>query len=102
MLRKIHTSYKQPWSNPTGWTSRMEPLSIWSVQPPPDCYIDQSYLAQNGHGGDNTYVVHHNTHIPHMPSELRHTNYGTKAHLVHPQVGEQTQLETVSHGLQFH
>ena len=72
-------------------------------------------LRQNG--TDNTYVVHHNTNIPHMPrqvvsttftlpiimtsplslwkfyhhnllppsSELRHTNYGTKAHLVHPQ-----------------
>lgn len=40
----------------------------------------------NGHSTDNTYVVHHNTNIPHMPSELRHTNYGTKAHLVHPQV----------------
>ena len=36
---------------------------------------------------DNTYIVHHNTHIPHMPSELRHTNYGNnKPHLVHPQV----------------
>ena len=38
--------------------------------------------------GDNTYIVHHNTHIPHMPSELRHTNYGpgAKPHLIHPQV----------------
>ena len=40
--------------------------------------------AENGH---ETYIVHHNTHIPHMPSELRHTNYGAaKPHLVHPQV----------------
>ena len=43
-------------------------------------------FPSNGH--DNTYIVHHNTHIPHMPSELRHTNYGNgqHPHLVHPQV----------------
>ena len=53
----------------------------------------QGYNGYNGHHpgpdgqGDNTYIVHHNTHIPHMPSELRHTNYGAaKPHLVHPQV----------------
>jgi len=53
-------------------------------------------LENNGHemnggyqplsNGDTTYVVHHNTHIPHMPTELRHTNYGAKPQLVHPQV----------------
>jgi len=37
-------------------------------------------------GVDTTYVVFNNQHIPHMPSELRHTNYGTKSQLVHPQV----------------
>lgn len=52
----------------------------------------QGYNGYNGHHsqdgqGDNTYIVHHNTHIPHMPAELRHTNYGpAKPHLVHPQV----------------
>ena len=35
---------------------------------------------------ENTYVVHHNTKVAHMPSQLRHTNYGTKASLVNPQV----------------
>ena len=52
-------------------------------------YEQQPQLVGNGHGGplqDNTYIVHHNTHIPHMPSELRHTNYGSKPPLVHPQV----------------
>ena len=37
---------------------------------------------------NNTFVVHHNTHIPYMPSELRHTNYGNKTQLMHPQVGK--------------
>ena len=43
------------------------------------------YGPENGH---ETYIVHHNNHIPHMPQELRHTNYGptTKQGLVHPQV----------------
>ncbi len=37
-------------------------------------------------GNNTTFVVHHNTHIPYMPSELRHTNYGSKTQLIHPQV----------------
>ena len=51
--------------------------------------------ANNGYGGQyggpengGTYIVHHNNHIPHMPQELRHTNYGptNKPGLMHPQV----------------
>ena len=39
--------------------------------------------AENGH---ETYIVHHNNHIPHMPQELRHTNYGAGNKLINPQV----------------
>ena len=38
---------------------------------------------ENGH---ETYIVHHNNHIPHMPQELRHTNYGAGNKLINPQV----------------
>ena len=50
---------------------------------------EQQAGNSNGFNGcsDNTYIVHHNSHIPHMPSELRHTNYGNnKTHIMHPQV----------------
>ena len=40
-------------------------------------------VAENGH---ETYIVHHNNHIPHMPQELRHTNYGAGNKLINPQV----------------
>ena len=39
--------------------------------------------VENGH---ETYIVHHNNHIPHMPQELRHTNYGAGNKLINPQV----------------
>jgi len=54
--------------------------------------------GQAENGGDNTYIVHHNTHIPHMPSELRHTNYGTKSQLVHPQVLQHRDSVNYSNG----
>ena len=41
-------------------------------------------VVENGH--HETYIVHHNNHIPHMPQELRHTNYGAGHKLINPQV----------------
>ena len=37
---------------------------------------------------NTTFVVHHNNHIPYMPSELRHTNYNSKPHPINPQVDD--------------
>ena len=46
-------------------------------------YGVQYGAVENGH---ETYIVHHNNHIPHMPQELRHTNYGAGHKLINPQV----------------
>lgn len=51
-----------------------------------DPYHHHSQAVGNSSSNNTTFVVHHNTHIPYMPSELRHTNYGSKTQLLHPQV----------------
>jgi len=53
---------------------RMNPMA--EIQENPyELQASMEYQYRPNTGQDNTYVIHHNTHIPHMPSELRHTNY---------------------------
>ena len=77
ILSKLHTL-------PTIPSLLTMPLPTTSSSPSISSYT-KTLSPQNGHTStsENTYVIHRNTHIPHIP---RHTNYGTKAHLVHPQV----------------